>query len=210
MRLRDVLFLFLILSGVSFAQDTNFSTGPQYLITSDSMFRHPISTPSLSLGAAQNTTIAAETTALAQEASVPPAVTSQIFFADVYWGDHTVSDIESRRIVTPSLSLSETAANAGTTTTETEAAPSTPSLLPNVPTPSAETSSVIEISSAELPRALPASIFDAGVTGMADAQSLRERGFGVPLGEVAAYWKSHKPSAARVFTNRDIQRMHGG
>jgi len=213
MRLRDVLFLLLvpILSSVSFAQDTNFSTGPQYLITSDSpMLLHPISTPSLTLGAAQPATsnAAAETTTLMQEAPVPSGVTSQTYFSNVYWGDHTASEIESRRISTPTLSLSETAVNASATASETEMAPTNSTALPAAPVQSA--TSVIEISSAEFPRPLPASIFDAGVTGMTNAQSLRERGFGIPLGEVAAYWKSHKPNAARIFTNRDIQRMHGG
>jgi len=41
--------------------------------------------------------------------------------------------------------------------------------------------SVVEITSAEPPRALPASITDVGVIGTTDAQSLRERGYGVPL-----------------------------
>lgn len=211
MHLRNVVFLLLILSVVSFAQDTNFSTGPQYLITSNSpMLLHPISTPSLALGGAQPTTsnAAAETATLMQEAPVPSGITSQTFFGNVYWGDHTVSEIESRRITTPTLSLSETAVNVGATATESEMAPTNSTSLAAAPVQSA--SSVIEISSAELPRALPASIFDAGVTGMTDAQSLQERGFGVPLGEVAAYWKTHKPSAIRVFTNRDLQRMNGG
>jgi hypothetical protein len=49
--------LFLVLStlGIAFGQDTNFPTGPQYLMNSDSMrnglplFARPISTPSMSL-----------------------------------------------------------------------------------------------------------------------------------------------------------------
>jgi len=67
--------------------------------------------------------------------------------------------------------------------------------------------SVVEITSAEPPRSLPASIVDSGVTGITDAQSLRERGFGVPLGDTAAFWKSHKPRAPRVYTNVDVQRL---
>lgn len=43
------LFAFL---GISVAQDTNFSQGPQYVITGDPTFLHPISTPILSLDAA--------------------------------------------------------------------------------------------------------------------------------------------------------------
>jgi hypothetical protein len=67
--------------------------------------------------------------------------------------------------------------------------------------------SVVELTSAEPPRNLPGSIIDIGVTGITDAQSLRERGFGVPLGDNAAFWKTHKPRASRVYTNADIQRL---
>jgi hypothetical protein len=66
----------------------------------------------------------------------------------------------------------------------------------------------IEITSAPLPNALPASILDTGVTGMTDAQSLRQRGYGVSLGETAAFWKAHKPHASRHYTNADVQRLH--
>lgn len=68
--------------------------------------------------------------------------------------------------------------------------------------------SEIEINSAPPPRALPSSIVDVGVTGMTDAQSLRERGYGMPLGETASFWKAHKPHAPRVYTNADLQRLH--
>jgi hypothetical protein len=67
--------------------------------------------------------------------------------------------------------------------------------------------SVVEITSAEPPRELPASITDVGVTGMTDPQSLRVRGYGVTLGENATFWKTHKPQAPRVYTNADIQRL---
>jgi hypothetical protein len=69
--------------------------------------------------------------------------------------------------------------------------------------------SVVVLISSEPPRELPQSIVEAGVTGMTDVQSLRERGYGVPLGETASYWKSHKPRAPRVFTNADVERLHG-
>src|SRR6266567_3825916 len=65
--------------------------------------------------------------------------------------------------------------------------------------------SVVEITSAELPRELPASITDVGVTGMIDPQSLRMQGYGVPLGENATFWKTHRQRAPRVYTNADIQ-----
>ena len=68
--------------------------------------------------------------------------------------------------------------------------------------------SVVEITSAEPPRELPASILEVGVTGMTSAQSLRERGYGVPLGDTAAFWKAHRRHALRVYTNADVQRLH--
>lgn len=69
---------------------------------------------------------------------------------------------------------------------------------------------VIEITSVEPPRALPASITDVGVMGMTDVGALLERGFGVTLGETASFWKTHKAQAPHVYTNRDIERLHGG
>lgn len=72
----------------------------------------------------------------------------------------------------------------------------------------AQPASVIEISSAELPAPLPASILDVGVSGMTDARTLRERGYGEPLGDTAAAFKAHKSRAKRVFTNADASRVH--
>lgn len=52
MRIAFLILLLPGLAGVSAAQDTNFAAGPQYLITtSNTMFLHPIATPSLSLDA---------------------------------------------------------------------------------------------------------------------------------------------------------------
>jgi hypothetical protein len=69
--------------------------------------------------------------------------------------------------------------------------------------------SIVELTSAELPAQLPQSIVDGGVTGITDVQSLRERGYGVTLGETASFWKSHKARAPRVYTNADVERLHG-
>lgn len=52
--MRFQVFLLLVLFaliGISVAQDTNFPQGPQYVITGDPAFLHPISTPTLSLDA---------------------------------------------------------------------------------------------------------------------------------------------------------------
>jgi hypothetical protein len=190
------------LSVISFAQDTNFPVGPQYLITSSSsMFLRPISTPSLSLSQLPPvTSIVSEAAAtLAEETPVSSGVTSQTFFSTVYWGDHTASEIDARFIVTPSLSLSATPAPEAETTAAN---------APSLPSSAQPASSVIEISSAPLPRPLPPSFFDTGVTGIADSRSLIERGYGLTLGEVASYWKSHKRPASRVFTNSDLRSPH--
>jgi hypothetical protein len=67
---------------------------------------------------------------------------------------------------------------------------------------------VVELSSAELPRELPASIRDAGVVRITDAQSLRESAYGVPLGDAASFWRLHGPHSPRVYTNVDVERLH--
>src|ERR1700758_3746510 len=54
MRLRNILVVLPLLVVVSFAQETNFSVGPQYLITNGSPISlRPIATPTLSLGETQ-------------------------------------------------------------------------------------------------------------------------------------------------------------
>jgi hypothetical protein len=166
MRPACLFCLLIALAGISAAQDTNqdtsFSTGPQYLVTSgfSSLFNRPITTPSLSLGAS-----------LPEVQSLPavgPVVENQPFVAN--------------------FNLTRQA-----------------DLFPIYY--GAPVTSVVEITSAEPPRSLPASIVDSGVTGVTDAQSLRERGYGVPLGDTAAFWKAHKPRAPRVYTNADVQRL---
>ena len=67
--------------------------------------------------------------------------------------------------------------------------------------------SVVELTGSE-PRELPASIMDNGVTGTINSAWLLENGYGVPLGDTASYWKTHKPHAPRVYTNDDLQRLH--
>jgi hypothetical protein len=204
MKLRSFLVSLLLLAGVGFAQDTNFSAGPQYLVTSSlATFLHPISTPSLSLGEAQPATneITPTESPAISETPAPFIPSSQTFFSHVFWGDHSSSEIEDRRIATPILSLS-TAENPSVTATEAET-------LSNQQAPQqvAEGSRVIEITSAAMPANLPASIIDTGVTGITDPQSLMERGYGVSLGEFAAFVKAHKRSGARVLTNDDLRKQ---
>jgi hypothetical protein len=168
MRLACLLSLCVSLTGITAAQnalsgqDTNFSAGPQYLITSDfsPLFARPIATPSISLGAP-----------LPEIASLP-----------------VIGPVIENQPIAPSSE-----------------SPRQPDLFPIYYGP--PVTNVVEITSAELPPSLPASIVDTGVTGIADAQSLRERGYGVPLGDTAAFWKAHKPHASRVYTNADVQRL---
>jgi hypothetical protein len=164
MRLASLLCLLFALAGIAAAQDTNFSTGPQYLITSSSpMFLHSIVTPSLSL-----------------EPSVP--------------------EIQTLPQIGPAAEEQPVVANP-----ELPPGANLFSIYYGAPV---TTTSVVEITSAELPRELPASIAEVGVTGLTTVQSLRERGYGIPLGDVAQYWKAHKRPAAHVYTNADVQRLH--
>ena len=133
-------------------------------------------------------------------------------------------------IATPTLSLSAPLASVSGPVTESTPQPPSPFVAvasqpdltrifwgePEVKaTPAAnvgenvtENASEIEITSAQPTRTLPASILDTGVTAMTTVQSLRQRGYGVPLGDTASFWKIHKPRATRVYTNADVQRLH--
>ncbi len=188
-----LIVIFFGMIGISAAQDTNFSTGPQYLATSvtsgSTMLLHPIATPSLSLGEALPPVpgVSSEPLSVTPEPApriAPPS--HNLFLGDVLWGDHSAAEILDPRITTPTLSLSESPASATPETNETSA-------------PSSE----IQLSSTQPTRPLPSSIVDVGVTGTA-AQSLRPQDYGAPLGDVASYWKTQKIAAPRAFTNADV------
>jgi hypothetical protein len=70
--------------------------------------------------------------------------------------------------------------------------------------------SVIELSGVEPPRNLPESFVDVGVLTTVHVPEPQERGYGVTLGDAAAFWKTHKTSASHVYTNADVARLHGG
>lgn len=202
MRLTNVLILLPALAVLSVAQETNFSTGPNYLITSGSpMSLRSIATPSISLGEAQPFAAnVSATEALAKSIPSTPPAPSNTFLSDVYWGEHKESVVVARWIDTPSMTPSQTAAYMNSVVNEVAGVPSTqpeenPESLPVV----------IQLTGGPPPSNLPASIFDAGVTGMTNAEALTARGYGVPLGDVAAYWKSHKRAAPHVFTNADVR-----
>jgi hypothetical protein len=128
-----------------------------------------------------------------------------------------------RPIATPTMSLSETApvalaapqASSSSSAAESSAAAPQPSDLASVywgsgeSEAAVETGAVIEVSGAAPPANLPASIFNVGVQETVDAQGLRDRGDGASVSEASAFWKGHKPRAVRVFTNRDVEKLHG-
>jgi hypothetical protein len=168
MRLASSFCLLVVLAGISAAQDTNFSEGPQYLMTAGSpMFARPIATPSLSLQS--------PLPAISSFPEIEPPTDNQTVLANPELGHEA-------------------------------------NLFPvyygyRMPT-------VVELTATEEPLELPqslsnAGVVNAGVVGMTDPQSLRERGYGIPLAEVASFWKAHKARATRVYTNADVERLHG-
>jgi len=203
MRLDRALLPLFVLVGFSFAQDTNFSTGPQYLVTTASpMLLRPIATPSLALGETQPVAVSAGANETTGEQTAPSSASpSDSFLGGVYWGEHKSTEIVGRRLETPSMAPSDTAWYMNSVASQSVSA------LTTVSAEAAEVSSgssVIQLSGAQLPSNLPSSILDVGVTGTASTQSLLARGYGLPLGDVAAFWKSHKRSTPRVFTNSDV------
>jgi hypothetical protein len=162
--MRFQLFLLLVLlslPGISAAQDTNFSQGPQYVITGDAAYAQPISTPIRSLDAPLPPILSLP--------EVGPPVTDQPYVSNpglgheanlvpIYYG------------------------------------------YPMIP--------VVELTGTEPSLPLPASITGVGYTVIAGPQALRELGYGISVGEAAAYWKAHKPRVDHVYTNADIERLH--
>ncbi|HEV2402329.1 MAG TPA: hypothetical protein VGS27_35700 [Candidatus Sulfotelmatobacter sp.] len=205
MRLR-LGFLLLAFAGTCFAQDTNFSTGPQYLVTNGSpLFNQSIATPSLTFSSAIHDPYVTQSelaSSLITSAVKAPA-SVDVYMGDVMWGMHPPSEILAHRVDTPSLTADQTAYFVYATATYTETPQPQP---PTVPVATELNPMVIEITSPALPVNLPASIFDPGVTAFANAPSLLARGYGLSLGEVARYWKSHKHQAPRVLTNQDVPR----
>jgi hypothetical protein len=158
--------------GLAFGQDSNFGSGPQYLMNYGSpSFARPISTPSLSLAGPPLELGASDATqgliAGAENRVVPPSQPDAPGVANlfpVYYGAPPVSVIE---ISFP--------ANGS------------------------------EASSTELPE----SILDTGVLQITTPQALRDRGYGVTVAQAAAYTRASARHATRVYTNADVDRLHG-
>jgi hypothetical protein len=206
MRLR-LGFLLLALAGTCLAQDTNFSTGPQYLITNGSpQLNQSIATPSLTFSSAIHDPYATQSELAPSVITSPPKapVLVDVYMGDVMWGMHPPSEILEHRVDTPSLTADQSAYFVYATATYTETPQPQP---PSVPVATELSPMVIEMTSGELPPNLPDSIFNPGVTVVGDAPSLLARGYGMSLGDVARYWKSHKRSVPRVLTNQDVHRQ---
>ena len=207
MRLR-FCFLLVVLAGMSFAQDTSFSDGPQYLITNGSpLLLQSIATPSLSFGSGLSDPYLTSTELAPSQITSPVSsamadTATNVYLGEVMWGVHPPDTIISRRIDTPSVSADQVATYTYSTTSEAS------NTLPNpltVPIETVSPPSVIELASSG-PANLPPSIVDAGVTGTADLQSLLNRGYGVSLADFARSVKARKRPSRRVFTNEDLQR----
>jgi hypothetical protein len=157
----------LALALPSAAQDTNFSTGPQYLVNGSPLFARPITTPSLSL----ETPLDQPTAQSGSDALVEQAVENKLEqgpplnFSSIYYG------------------------------------------------PPAAEGTVVSSNNSEAHGEVlqfPSSIAESGVTQMIDAQTLRQRGYGLTLAEAAAQWKARKSSPVRTYTNEDIERLRQG
>jgi hypothetical protein len=202
MRLSLVL-LVLSLTGFCFAQETNFQQGPQYLVVNASpLFLRPISTPTMSFSSTISGPYDGTELAPSQIAS-PTTTTNNSFAGEVFWGEHNPSEAMQPRISTPILTAEQTAFYTYATENGVAAALSAPPVIP-LELPAG--SSVIEITSAQMPANLPPSIFDPGVSGIVDSQSLHDRGYGISLGEFAAQLRAHKRAATHVFTNEDLHK----
>lgn len=202
MRLSVVLFI-VALTGFSFAQDTNFPQGPQYLsVTGSPMFMRSIATPIMTFSSTSSNPY--NGTELAASQTVSPTTTANnTFEGEVFWGERNPSEAMQPRISTPILTAEQTAFYTYATANGVAAALSAPPVIPlELPTGS----TVIEITSAQMPSNLPPSIFDTGVSSLVDPQSLRDRGYGVSLGEFAAQLRAHKRPATHVFTNDDLHK----
>jgi hypothetical protein len=127
----------------------------------------------------------------------------------------------ARPISTPSLSLASPLLGAGASdATEglgAGANTQTPAPQRNVSADlfpiyyGSHSASVIEISFAEPSSVqLPASIVENGVSQITTAQALRARGYGNTLVEAATEGKARARHATHVYTNADLERLHGG
>jgi hypothetical protein len=203
MRLHRVLMSLLVLGGISFAQETNFPVGPQYLATTGNpMLLRSIATPSMSLsggGLAGTSEVPTPT-----ESPVFAPLETVVYLNNVYWGEHKPNEVVARRIETPNATPDQTAWYMNFVAGQFTSQPSVSSAeaIQTEVGPSG-----IELTGSSMPTNVPLSILDSGMMGRADLSALQGRGSEISLGDIAAYWKSHRRTAARVFTNSDVIRL---
>jgi hypothetical protein len=174
-------FVAIFAAGIALSQDTNFSNGPQYLLSSvpgarsasSDFFVRSISTPSVSLSGP------------ALEFGASNAT------GDLNAGAETQTIVVPEAVALPKADLSSI--NYGVPTANV--------IEISFPAASGESIAGTEI---------PQSILDIGVGRIMEAQYLRESDNGVTLPEAAAYGKEHIRRAMRIYTNADIDRLHGG
>lgn len=154
-------------------QDTNFGSGPQYLMTLGSpYFARSISTPTLSL-------------------SAPPL--------QIGGGNSTeglVPGAENR--IVPNSQPD---------------APSPVDLFPifyGPPPPAVMEISFPQNGSGTSSTEEPANFLEAGVSQLTTAQAIEGRGYGVTVAQAAANGKANVRPVGHVYTNADIDRLHGG
>lgn len=194
----SLVLVLLSLIAISAGQDTNFSQGPQFLITDSTPFLYSISTPTLSL-----------------EAAVPPAQETSFSQGPQYLA--TGDAAFSHPISTPVLSLD---APLPAISSLPDVGP-TVANQPHVSNPDLQHEanlfpiyygypmvSVVELTGEEPSQPLPGSLTGVGYSVVGNSETLRELGYGVTVGEAASYWKAHKPRVNRVYTNADIERLH--
>jgi hypothetical protein len=187
--------LFVLSFGMAYAQDTNFATGPQYLINGDPtnhaspLFARSISTPSMSLAGPPPQAGASNSTeglsAGADTQTFPPQPHPAVNLSPIYYTEVSPSDLTLSFLAEPFPGLLQQ-------TSPTLSPEPSPMRLPQLS-----------------PGQLPPSILDSGVWQITTAQALRERGYGITVAEAAAFDKSRTRRATHVYTNDDVRRLHG-
>jgi hypothetical protein len=168
-------------AGVALCQDTDFGNGPQYLLSSVPDARSAAS--SLFVRSISTPSVSLSGPALEVGASNATG--------DLNAGAQAQTIVAPEIVALPHADLSSTyygvpLANA------TEISPSA--------------TSSTSIASAEI----PLNIFDVGVVRIIETQDLREADYEEDLPAAAAHGKQNVRRATRVYTNADIDRLHGG
>jgi hypothetical protein len=200
MRPDRALLALLVLVGISFAQDTNFSVGPQYLVTTGStLLMNPIATPSLSLSGETLTGTTAVPITYEPPAFAP--VETYVYLDNVYWGQHNTREVLARRIEPPSMTPDQTTWYMNFVASQ---------LTSPAPAPSAETTAPGGIHRHRnhwRPIATNArKHMDVGVMGRADPLALQNAGTKYLLEMLL---RTGNPQANRRprFTNSDVTRL---